>query len=184
MKNFWQVCQNCILKVQRNIYGEYFCLKNLKCSNILCGLLFKKFSAGLSKLHSFFPGELFTRKFFYKSFINSSFFFGLRLKFFGGIVETAFCIFRGTFWGKTFVWKGYRFKVFLRAVVEKFSEVLSKLLPQFPGEDIGRNFLFEETYKAITFFCLRVEIFGGIVKTAFYIFKGRLIENIFVWEKL
>ena len=138
----------------------------------------------MSKFHSIFPEEHLARNFLQKRFLNSWMFFGLRLKIFWRECQNAFYIFRWIFLGKTFVWEGYRFKVFLRAAIEKLWEVLSKLLPHFPEKDFGRKILFKRTYKFIIFSVFGGKFFGRFVKTAFYIFKGRFMENTFVLKKL
>ena len=148
----------------------------------MCGLRVKNFEQGCRNCIQFLQENTLPQNFCQKRFKNSSMFCGLRLKFFGGFVKTAFYIFRGTLSRKIFLRKGYRFKLFPRTAVEKFSEVLSKLLSQFPEEVIERKFLFEDTYKTI-FFRSSGEIFLAGSSKLLSIFSKEHLWRTHLFEK-
>ena len=96
---------NATLSFKRTFRGrKFFCEKNS--SVIVSETSSKKFSAGVPKLHSFCPEELFEELFFEKiNFVIFTFWLSEKisdfwLKFFGRVVEVAFYVSRETFWEK------------------------------------------------------------------------------------
>ena len=145
----------------------------------------EKFSAGLSKLHSVSPREHFVRKFLLENvfkFIN--------------VLRASVENFRARLWnlfskysealfqGKLFQEKFIGSKFFFGLRLKNFRTYCQNCFLIFQGKIKGEFFHLKKLTKPYLFSVFGWKIFGGIVKTAFYSFKGTLIENIFVWEKL
>ena len=144
----------------------------------------EKFSAGLSKLHSVSPGEHFVRKFLLENvykFINV-----LRASveiFRAGLCKLLSKYSEALFQGKLFQEKFIGSKFFFGLRLKNFRTYCQNCFLIFQGKILGEKFYLKKLTKPYLFLVFGWKIFGRIVKTALYIFKGTFMENTIVWEK-
>ena len=107
-----QSCLNCLLGGQRNILMKFSWLEVIffaifgHCANMLKIYVYFFLSLRFSYLNAMHPEELFDEDYFLNNFLSFLSLLDIERKssdlflFFGEVVRTAFCIYKGTFWAR------------------------------------------------------------------------------------